>query len=107
MRGAPRRFMTSWIFEGLNNSKISKVVESEGTQSWGYVFECDYADAEWAAARARELLGPGIATVAFVAEKASGLRGLLSPSGRPGVRAYTLRPVSISPATTSISPCRS
>ena len=44
MRGAPRRFMTSWIFEGLNNSKISKVVESEGTQSWGYVFECDYSD---------------------------------------------------------------
>lgn len=30
--------------EGFNNSKISKVVESEGTQSWDYVFECDYAD---------------------------------------------------------------
>ena len=30
--------------EGFNNSKISKVVESEGSQSWDYVFECDYAD---------------------------------------------------------------
>lgn len=32
------------FIEGFNNSKISKVVESEGSQSWDYVFECDYAD---------------------------------------------------------------
>ena len=29
---------------GFVNSKISKVVESEGSQTWDYVFECDYAD---------------------------------------------------------------
>lgn len=32
------------FIEGFNNSKIAKTVESEGTTSWDYVFECDYAD---------------------------------------------------------------
>lgn len=29
---------------GFLNSKMSKVVESEGRHRWDYVFECDYAD---------------------------------------------------------------
>ena len=29
---------------GFLNSKMSKVVESEGRRQWDYVFECDYAD---------------------------------------------------------------
>lgn len=30
--------------EGFNNSKFYKTVESEGSRTWDYVFECDYSD---------------------------------------------------------------
>ena len=36
-------YMQDYI-NGFNNSKISKVVESEGSMRWDYVFECDYDD---------------------------------------------------------------
>ena len=32
------------FIDGFNNSKVAPVVESEGSNSWDYVFECDYED---------------------------------------------------------------
>lgn len=32
------------FIDGFNNSKVAAVVESEGSNSWDYVFECDYED---------------------------------------------------------------
>lgn len=32
------------FIDGFNNSKVAPVVESEGSNSWDFVFECDYDD---------------------------------------------------------------